>query len=76
MAPIRAAIICIDARVGGSVRVEIACEDEKGTRWSLTESWTLEGGRLMIRVKQFPPMTFVPREFPSVNRLTPNGERR
>jgi hypothetical protein len=64
-------------RVGSSVRVEIACEDEKGTRWSLTESWTLEGGRLMIRFKEFPPMTFVPREkFPSLNRLTPKGEQR
>jgi hypothetical protein len=46
-------------RIGSSVRVEMACEDEEGTRWSLTESWTLEGGRLMIRFKQFPPVTFV-----------------
>lgn len=64
-------------RVGSSVRVEMACEDEEGTRWSLTESWTLEGGRLVIRFKQFPPVTFVRREkFPSLNRLTPTGERR
>ena len=29
----------------------------------------------MIRFKQFPPMTFVPREkFPSLNQLTPKGE--
>jgi hypothetical protein len=62
-------------RVGSSVHVEMTCEDEEGTRWSLTESWTLEGGRLMIRFKQFPPMTFVPREkFPKLNRLTPKGE--
>ena len=59
------------------MRVEIACEDEEGTRSSSAESWTLEGGRLMIRFKQFPPMTFVPREkFPSLNQLTPKGERR
>jgi hypothetical protein len=64
-------------RVGTSVHVEMACEDEEGTQWSLTESWTLKGGRLMIRFKQFPLMTFVPREkFPTLNRLTPTGERR
>jgi hypothetical protein len=64
-------------RVGSSVRVEMACEDEKGTRWSLTESWTLDGGRLIIRLKQFPPVTFVRREkFPSLNRLTPKEEQR
>jgi hypothetical protein len=63
-------------RVGSSVRVEIACEDEQGKRWSLTESWTLEGGRLIIRLMELPPETFVRREkFPSLNRLKPKEEQ-